>query len=119
MTIALSFLLLAAAVGSFLALGVAEGRSNGWKVPLAHGLVGATGLLALVIASVGFRAAPVDGLAGFMPGAEILLGIALLFGLRVFFATRRGGRPSGLVIGTHALVAIGGIAMVLAIVSLR
>lgn len=118
MTIAFSLLLLAAAFGSFLALGVLQGTSNGWKTPLVHGLIGAGGLLVLVLASDAPHASRALGLAGFTPGAEILLGIALLLGVLVFSATWRRGKPPGFLVGAHALVAIGGIVMVLAIVSL-
>lgn len=116
MNLTLALLLSAAAIGMFLAVGVAAGRSNGWRIPLLHGLCGFAGLVALLVASR--AAAPVRGLAGFRPAAAILLGIALLFGLRMLVVARRGGRPSGLAVGTHALIATGGIVMVLAIAAL-
>lgn len=121
MIISLGFLLLAATLGSWLAVSVAQGGANGWKVPLVHGLIGAGGLLVLILA-LGSRHRPVGagmGLAGFGTGAEILLALALLFGLTIVRAGWNGRRPSGLVIGTHAMFAIGGIVMVLAIASLR
>jgi hypothetical protein len=58
------------------------------------------------------------GLGGFGAGAEILLGLALLLGLFVVIAAWRQRRPAGLLLGTHATLAIAGITLVLAIASL-
>lgn len=114
MIAALGILCLGGALGGYLAVGFVRGRKAG-KVPLLHGAVGIGGLLALVLAEAARPGPPPRGLAGFGIGAEIVLAIALVFGLLVLFAAIRGRRPSGVLIGTHATLAIGGIVMVLAL----
>jgi hypothetical protein len=121
MTIALFFLLLAAALGGYLSIGYLRGTpppAAGWMLGLVHGVVGATGLLELFIGLGGRRNLAAHGVAGFGIGAEVLLGIAILLGLLVIVAGWRGKRLSGIVIGTHASVAVTAIVLVSAIVAL-
>jgi hypothetical protein len=121
MTIALLFLLTAAALGGYLSIGYLRGTpppAAGWMLGLVHGVVGAAGLLELVIGLGGKRDLAAYGVAGFGIGAEGLLGIAILLGLLVIVAQWRGKRLSGVVIGAHASVAITAIVLVAAIVAL-
>ncbi|BAJ79441.1 MULTISPECIES: hypothetical protein [Acidiphilium] len=124
MTIPLSLLLLAASLGAWLGVrAMQQGGVNGGGVfgrllgPL-HGVLGAMGLTALVIALARHPVPARMGLGGFGAGAEILLGLALLLGLFVVIAAWRQRRPAGLLLGTHATLAIAGITLVLAIASL-
>ena len=83
-----------------------------------HGVLGAMGLTALVIALARHPVPAQVGLGGFGAGAEILLGLALLLGLFVVLSALRRRRPAGLLLGAHATLAIAGITLVLAIASL-
>ncbi|SIQ21256.1 MULTISPECIES: hypothetical protein [Acidiphilium] len=121
MTIALVFLLLAATLGGYLSIGYLRGTpppAAGWMLGLVHGVVGAAGLLELVIGLERHPPPASAGVAGFGVGAEVLLGLAILLGLLVIMAAWRGKRLSGVVIGAHASVAITAIALVSAIVAL-
>ncbi|HEX7390662.1 MAG TPA: hypothetical protein VF286_11155, partial [Acidiphilium sp.] len=58
------------------------------------------------------------GLGSFGISAEILLGFAIFLGLCIATVALRGRRPFGFLIGAHATLAIAGLVLVLAIVSL-
>ena len=121
MTIALVFLLLTATLGGYLSIGYLRGTpppAAGWMLGLVHGVVGAAGLLELVIGLDRHPPPASAGVAGFGVGAEALLGLAILLGLLVIMAAWRGKRLSGVVIGAHASVAITAIVLVSAIVAL-
>lgn len=120
MIVVLAILLLAALFGTWLAIGVARGST----VPMArfvgpiHGLVGAAGLAGLMILHVPHHALAALGLGSFVTGAKILLASALLLGILIVLAALRGRRTPGFLVGAHATLAISGIVLVLAIVSL-
>ncbi|MGC9270443.1 MAG: hypothetical protein ACP5E6_09850 [Acidiphilium sp.] len=120
--ISLNFLIVAALLGGYLVafhLRAVPPPPAGWMIGLVHGTIGAAGLLELVVALAGHRPPRTAGLGGFGVGAEVLLALAIALGLLIVASARRGGRPSGLVIGAHASVAITGIVLVLTIVMLR
>ncbi len=123
MTDALGLLLLAAAIGAWLAFDATRDRGErptcdaGAKAML-HGVVGSLGLAALVVSLDRHPVAPRMGLGGFGAGAELLLGLALCLGLSVIVIASRGRRIPGLLLAIHATLAIAGISLVLAIAAL-
>lgn len=122
MTIALIFLLLAASLGAYLAIGFLRGvppPAGGVVLGLVHGVIGAAGLLELFVALGSVRNLATYGLSGFGTGAEVLLCLTILLGLAVAIPAWSGRRPSGLVVGVHASAAITALALVAAIVILR
>jgi hypothetical protein len=122
MTIALIFLLLAASLGSYLAVGFLRGTpppAAGVMLGLVHGVIGAAGLLELFVALGSVHHLATYGLSGFGTGAEVLLCLAILLGLVVAVPAWTGKRPSGLVVGAHASAAITALVLVIAIVILR
>ena len=137
MTVAFGFLITAALLGGYLAVGYLRGPDAGspraritraritrawmtraWMTRAIHGVIGAIGLVELIVALGRHRALAPMGLGGFGAGAEILLGLALSLGLFVAAAGWRGHRSSGFLVGAHATAAIAGLTLVLAIVSL-
>ena len=132
MTVAFDFLITAALLGGYLAVGYLRGPDAGspraritraritraWMTRAIHGVIGAIGLVELIVALGRHRALAPMGLGGFGAGAEILLGLALSLGLFVAAAGWRGHRSSGFLVGAHATAAIAGLTLVLAIVSL-
>lgn len=114
MTFSVAVLCLAAALGGYLGVCFVQGRNAG-AIRLVHAGVGVAGLVALVLAQALGHGPPPRGLAGFGAGAEIVLAVALLFGLLALPGALRGRRPAGFLVGTHATLAIGGIVMALAL----
>ena len=122
--LALAFWLLCAAAVIGGGLAVAYVRGLAAKPPpsailVTHGLLGAASLGALLLALN--RGLPWTGFgtAGFGPTAAILLALALALGLRVAWLTWLGRRPSELLVGSHAGLAIAGLVLVLTLVALR
>ncbi|MDD2877566.1 MAG: hypothetical protein PHT60_09375 [Acidiphilium sp.] len=121
MIIVFGILVVAAALGGYLASGYLRDipPSNvNRMIGVVHGAIGTLGFMGLVVALARPEPLATIGLRGFGRGAEVLLGLALGFGLLVVLASWQGKRPSGLVIGVHASVAITAIVLVSAIVVL-
>ena len=86
---------------------------------VTHGVVAAFGL-ATLIAGI-FTSPPVEdryGVGLFPPAAAVLAGLALLAGLSIALLARRSGRGIGILIGTHATLAVTGYVMLLCYVLL-
>lgn len=122
--IALSFVLLcmAALIGGALALRFLRGPSARPLPPvvaLVHGALGASSLAVLLLALR--LEAPRHGMGteSFGKIAAGLLAFALLLGVIFLLGSLWGKRPAETVVGTHALLAIGALAFLLALIVLR
>jgi hypothetical protein len=83
-----------------------------------HGLTGALGFGLLIIALQGPRRGDAMGAGSFGIAAAVLFGLALLFGPFVRVLVRRFPRAAGLVLATHASIALTGFVLFLAWASL-
>ena len=128
---AFTLLACAASLGAFLALGfLREGdaappaaRAPRPRLPrlgLVHAGLGGTGLLVLLAALHDHNTAihPAAGVAGFGSIAAALIGIALLFGLSILATARAGRGRASILIAVHATLAISGLVVLIALVSL-
>lgn len=107
----------AALLGVVLTLLHGTGRRGGLRIGgPAHGLIGASGLALLVLALRGPARGAAYGVSGFGTTAAILLGCAVLLGLLVLRSRLRRRDPM-FVIGVHATVAIFGLVLLAAYVS--
>jgi hypothetical protein len=109
-------LLIAALVGSLLAALhlQAETARPGAMFGVLHGLLGAVGFAALLLALQGPARGAAMGVGSFGRVAATLLSVALLAGLLIV-AMRLLARPiPGLVIGIHATIAVSGIVILAA-----
>jgi hypothetical protein len=109
--LSLCLLLIAAALGGVLA---ALSFRLGFPPPAAiygvlHGCLGAGGLAALLLALRGPPRGVAMGVGSFGAIAAVLLAVALLAGLTILAIRLRARQVSGLIIGTHATIAISGI----------
>lgn len=87
-------------------------------LPLAHGALGAAGLAFLIVV-LRHGLPPADnGTGGFGLIAAGFFGLALVLGLLIASVAWRGRRPGGLVVATHASVAIAGFVVLVALVAL-
>ena len=94
-----------------------------WALGGLHGVLGAAGLAVLVVAlwrqpGAAAAARAKMGTGGFGAAAAWVLGLALLAGLGPILARIRRAPISGLVIGLHATLAIMGVVILAAYVSL-
>lgn len=107
----------AALLGVVLTLLYGTGRRGGLRIagPL-HGLIGASGLALLVLALRGPTRGAAYGVNGFGTTAAVLLGCAVPLGLLVLRSRLRRRDPM-FVIGVHATVAIFGLVLLAAYVS--
>jgi hypothetical protein len=108
----------AAAIGGGLAVLYLRGRTPPGLVPVVHAVFGVAGIVAFRIALRRGLPHPGMGTAGFGPTATVLLALAFLLGLRLAWLGWRGRRPSELLVGSHALLAIAGLVLVLSLVAL-
>ncbi len=97
-------------------------RESGKAPPLparaAHGVLGAAGLLALLL-TFGQPAQGADqGVGTFRLDAAVLLGAALAMGLGILLTFRIAPKSAGAVIALHATIAMFGLAILAAYVSL-
>ncbi len=123
---ALLFIILASALGVYLALDYLAPDSRAAvllkSLPrggygLIHASLGAAGLVLLIANAPAKAILARAGVSGFASLAEWIFGIALLLGGVVeLIGVRR--RPPGLVIALHAAAAIAGLTVLLAIVGL-
>jgi drug/metabolite transporter (DMT)-like permease len=122
LSLAFFLLCVAAAVGCGLAIAYLRGprrRRPPSVVPIAHGLVGAASLFALLLALAHGLPPSTMGTAGFGPAAAALLGLTLAVGMLLARAAWRRRRPNQLLVGTHAGLAVAGLVVLLTLVALR
>jgi len=118
--LSLAFAILSAAVaaGIVLALLHLRGTPPRGAVGVLHGMAGAAGLLALLLALRGPPRGVLTGVASFGAIAAVVAAVALAVGLVVAALARRSHRAVGLLIGTHATLAITAYVLLIAYVSL-
>ena len=85
---------------------------------LVHGGIGAVGLSLLLVALQGPRRGDAMGVGSFGIMAASLFGIALAVGPAIPFLAKRFPRVTGVVIATHASLAITGFVLFLAWISI-
>jgi hypothetical protein len=83
-----------------------------------HGLLGVTGLGLLILALRGPRHGDAMGVGSFGITAAVLVGVALTIGPFIPLSAKRSPRVAGVVIATHATLAITGFVLLLAWTSL-
>lgn len=116
--LSLALLVAAAGAGGVLALSYLRGPQHPMP-PLwagaGHGLLGLAGLALLLGAVLATGPGTVSaGARGFGAAAVVLLGLAAGLGMLVQWLRVRGRRLHGVVIGTHASLAIFGLVVLLA-----
>ncbi len=95
-----------------------SGKAPPLPVRAAHGVLGAAGLLALLL-TFGQPAQGADqGVGTFRLDAAVLLGAALAMGLGILITFRIAPKSAGAVIALHATIAMFGLAILAAYVSL-
>lgn len=87
-------------------------------IPLTHAALGLVGLTMLLFVLRGGLPPTDTGTSDFGGIAAALFGLALAFGLMIAFAAWRGRRPGGVLVGTHASIAIAGFVLLIALVAL-
>lgn len=121
LTFAFIILAVAAAVGALLAIPFLRGREvrrAHWAVTLGHGVVGAAGFAVLIVGL--WRGVPASGMgtAGFGPAAAVLIGLAVVLGVSIALASFGRRRPGAALVAVHASLAIAGLVVLWALVSL-
>jgi hypothetical protein len=112
--LSLVLLLIAALLGTALAVLHLLARPPGWAPGALHGLLGLAGFGVLVLALRGPPRGQALGVAEFGRIAAVLLGVALLAGAVVLATLLRYRRVPGLVIGLHATIAVSGVVILAA-----
>jgi hypothetical protein len=109
-------LLTAAMLGGLLAALHLRGRNApaGWMPGALHGVCGVAGLIVLLFALRGPPRGEAMGVASFGRIAALLLVIAPSVGLAIRVVRVRCHPATGLIIGIHATIAIGGIVILAA-----
>ena len=105
------------ALGVTLAVLYLGGRRRS-ALGLIHGLAGAAGLGLLLIALQGPRRGDAMGAESFGMVASVLFGLELAFGPFIPFVNRTSPRAAGIVIATHAGLAVTAFVLFLAWASL-
>lgn len=118
LSLALIILSVAVLAGIVLALLRLRGVWLHWIVGALHGVAGAAGLGALVLALRGPPRGVLTGVAPFGVVAAVLAAAALAVGLGIVALARRSPGGSGLLIAVHATLAITAYVLLLAYVSL-
>ena len=95
-----------------------KGRRPPEAVQALHAALGAASLALLALALRRGMVPTGMGTAGFAPVAAGLLALTLLAGLAIAFAAWRRRRPTEMLVGTHATLAIAALALLLAVVAL-
>jgi hypothetical protein len=85
---------------------------------LAHGVLGAAGLVALLLTMNRPAQGLNEGVGTFRLDAAVLLGAALLLGLGILLTFRIAPKSAGAVIALHATIAMFGLAILAAYASL-
>ena len=118
--LSLALVILSAAVlaGIVLALLHLRGAPPHWTLGALHGVAGAAGLAALLLALRGPPRGVLAGVGAFGAIAAVLAVAALAVGLAVAALARRAHGGTGLVIAVHATLAITAYVLLLAYVSL-
>jgi len=93
------------ALGATLALLFLRGQRRP-ILGIVHGVAGAIGFCLLLVALQGPRRGDAMGVGSFGTAASVLFCIALVFGLLIAVMSRRAPRVTGLLIATHAGLAI-------------
>ncbi len=83
-----------------------------------HGLLGASGLGLLIFTLQGPRHGDAMGVGSFGVAAAVLFGIALTLGPFIPLSMKRSPRVAGVIVATHATLAITGFVLFLAWTSL-
>jgi hypothetical protein len=112
----------AALMGTGLAVLYARGpaaRRPPAAIPLVHGTLGMAGLVLLVAVLRHGLPATDTGTGDFGAIAAGFLGLTLAFGLLIALAGWRGRRPGGLLVATHASLAIAGVVVLATLVALQ
>jgi hypothetical protein len=116
LSLALAFFSLAVLIG--VAIGIrflGDGRLPSRAIGAAHGLLGASGVFALILAlASGTGTGDRYGTALFGPAAAILGALAALAGAGIALLGRRATRGIGFLIGTHASLAVTAYVLLLA-----
>jgi hypothetical protein len=120
-----AFAVLTAAVLAGTVLAVLYARGPGARrlpalVPATHGVVGAAGLAALILA-VRHGLGPAAGRLGMNGFGAIAIGLfllALMLGLAIAATSLRGKRPGGALVSAHAMIAVAGFTLLIAIVAM-
>jgi hypothetical protein len=116
LSLALALLSLAVLIG--VAIGIrflGDGRLPSRAIGAAHGLLGGSGLSALIVALVsGTGTGDRYGTASFGEAAVILAALAALAGAGIALLGRRAARSIGLLIGVHASLAVTAYVLLLA-----
>lgn len=119
---ALALLAAAAMLGGGLAVRYFRGpaaKPPAAAVRAAHAALGAAGLAVLLLALRRGLPPTQMGTGGFAATAAVLLGFALLFGLRLAMLAWRRRRPSEGLVGAHAGLAVAALVLLLAVLTLR
>lgn len=87
-------------------------------LPLAHGSLGVAGLILLIVVLRHGLPSTDNGTTGFDLIAAGFFGLAFVLGLLIAAVAWRGRRPGGLVVATHASIAIAGIVVLAVLVAL-
>ncbi len=116
LSLALTLFSLAVLIGIVIGIRfLNEKRPPSRVIAAAHGLLGAVGLAALIVAlKSGAGAGDQYGTASFGPAAAVLAAVALLAGVGIALLARRMTRNIGVLIGVHASVAVTAYVLLLA-----
>jgi len=120
LTLAFWILSITVALGTLLAIDfLCSGKLSRWIAGAAHGVLGASGLVTLALASAHIRNVGAQGDLSSFASAALAIGLlALVLGFAIVLLKRRPHRSIGLVIGAHATCAIAAYVILLAYVSL-
>jgi hypothetical protein len=115
-SLALALLSLAVLIGVGIGIRfLGDRRLPSRTIGAVHGLLGASGLSALVLALVsGVGTGDRYGTASFGPAAAILAALAALAGAGIALFGRRAARSIGLLIGVHVSLAVTAYVLLLA-----
>ena len=114
------WLLAAAALAGLVLIGLMQWRPSGggWRAALAHGALGAAGFVVLLLGMGGPSRGAAMGAQNFGAIAAGLVGFALALGLLILAARSRRRAPGPLLLGLHATLAVAGVVMLAAYLSL-
>lgn len=119
--LSITLVILSATVVLGIALALLHLRGLGkppWMIGVLHGMFGAAGIAALLLALRGPPRGRLTGVASFGTIAAVVACVALVAGLGVVTLSRRSGRGIGLLIAVHATLAITAYVLLLAYVAL-